>query len=197
MPKGANAVKGIKGFQPMESTFDRAAYNRKWAAENREHIRVYARKDYVENRKEKLKQKRIADRLYALEYYGRSRCECCGETHLEFLAIDHIHGLGKQHRKQIHNNIYRWLRVRMYPEGFRVLCHNCNLSRGIYGYCPHKPQEPANYQFTNVTRYGDSPVFMGELERGRVSVSCLSDNTASSDLSFPDDHVQSICGKGV
>jgi hypothetical protein len=31
-----------------------------------------------------------------------------------------------------------WLKRNGYPKGFRVLCHNCNSARGLYGYCPHK-----------------------------------------------------------
>jgi hypothetical protein len=26
----------------------------------------------------------------------------------------------------------------MAHKGYRVLCHNCNLARGFYGYCPHE-----------------------------------------------------------
>src|SRR5580692_7551922 len=114
-----------------------------WREQNRETIRAYAKQFYAEKNKVKLAEQRAADRLYALAYYGDSHCACCGETHVQFLVIDHIHGLGKQHRKEIHNNIYRWLRVHKYPDGFRVLCHNCNMSLGIYGFCPHKPDIPA------------------------------------------------------
>jgi hypothetical protein len=24
-----------------------------------------------------------------------------------------------------------------FPDGFQVLCHNCNLAKGYYGECPH------------------------------------------------------------
>jgi hypothetical protein len=24
-----------------------------------------------------------------------------------------------------------------FPDGYRVLCHNCNMALGQYGYCPH------------------------------------------------------------
>jgi hypothetical protein len=30
------------------------------------------------------------------------------------------------------------LRRDNYPDGYRVLCANCNFSRGIHGYCPHE-----------------------------------------------------------
>lgn len=31
----------------------------------------------------------------------------------------------------------QWCRRNGYPKGFRVLCHNCNMAIGFYGYCPH------------------------------------------------------------
>lgn len=78
-------------------------------------------------------------RMAALEAYGGAKCSCCGESHVEFLALDHINGGGNQMRK-VHKTgkeFYKWLRNNGYPEGFRVLCHNCNHSLGSYGYCPH------------------------------------------------------------
>ena len=30
-----------------------------------------------------------------------------------------------------------WLINERFPEGFRVLCHNCNQAIGYYGECPH------------------------------------------------------------
>jgi hypothetical protein len=31
------------------------------------------------------------------------------------------------------------LKRRGYPqEGYTILCFNCNLSRGFFGYCPHE-----------------------------------------------------------
>ena len=70
--------------------------------------------------------------------YG-SICMCCGETTYEFLAIDHIDGNGAAERRKYGSAIYRSLRRRGFPkEGYRLLCHNCNMSRGYYGYCPHQ-----------------------------------------------------------
>lgn len=76
-------------------------------------------------------------RRAVLEHYGHC-CACCGETREEFLALDHVHGGGNQHRKTITcNSVTVWVYKNNYPEGFRLLCHNCNFSLGAYGYCPH------------------------------------------------------------
>jgi predicted restriction endonuclease len=77
-------------------------------------------------------------RKKVLNHYGH-RCACCGERRYEFLSIDHINGGGNKHRKEIGNGkIYLWLIKNSYPEGFQVLCCNCNQAKGHYGYCPHE-----------------------------------------------------------
>lgn len=76
-------------------------------------------------------------RAEVLARYGGA-CACCGETQPAFLAIDHINGGGRQHRLTVSRNFYAWLRAEGFPEGFRVLCHNCNMALGFYGSCPHQ-----------------------------------------------------------
>lgn len=79
----------------------------------------------------------------AFEAYG-NKCACCSETEPDFLTIDHIEGGGIQHRANIKKqfgSIYRWLAARGYPEGFRVLCYNCNCAAGFFGICPHQRKE--------------------------------------------------------
>lgn len=76
-----------------------------------------------------------------MDRYG-GECGCCGENRLSFLAIDHTNGCGNIHRKQINRRgtaFYKWLIGNNFPDGFRVLCYNCNMS--IYlnnGICEHK-----------------------------------------------------------
>lgn len=80
-------------------------------------------------------------RLLALQHYSGSSqpfCSCCGESHLEFLAIDHIEGGGAAHRRVVGSSFFLWLQREGYPSGFRILCHNCNLAMGYYGRCPHQ-----------------------------------------------------------
>jgi len=80
-------------------------------------------------------------RLEVLQHYSAEEplCDCCGETHIEFLSVDHVKGGGQKHRKVIgQSGLYSWLKKNSFPPGFRVLCHNCNQSIGLYGYCPHQ-----------------------------------------------------------
>jgi len=85
------------------------------------------------------KIRNAAIRQEVLDHYG-NKCVCCGETTPEFLAIDHINGGGNKHRKEVGGSgpvMYRWLKKNNYPEGFQILCHNCNMAKGFYGACPH------------------------------------------------------------
>ena len=79
-------------------------------------------------------------KLEVFNGYGGPICACCGEKHIEFLSIDHVHGGGTKHRESLGKTttmLYRWLKRNNYPAGFQVLCHNCNQAKGLYGYCPH------------------------------------------------------------
>jgi hypothetical protein len=85
-------------------------------------------------------------RIEVLNHYG-NKCACCGETTPEFLSIDHINGGGNGHRKALEENgvkkhhgsgFYKWLIDNNYPDGFQLLCHNCNFAKGHYGKCPHE-----------------------------------------------------------
>jgi hypothetical protein len=134
----------------------RRAYQ-KW--KNTEHGRQVLRKNcldyYYRHREAKIKYMRQRSKirireqkLLVLTHYSNNlpKCACCGESHVEFLSIDHINGGGNKHRKSLHltgmgHNFYRWLIKKEFPEGYRVLCMNCNFSLGHYGYCPHNPKE--------------------------------------------------------
>ena len=82
-------------------------------------------------------------RLEVLTHYsgGAPRCACCGESHIEFLAIDHLDESGQAHRRRDPKarSLARYLKYHGLPAGYRVLCHNCNMAIGFYGRCPHSP----------------------------------------------------------
>ena len=81
-------------------------------------------------------------RTAAFDRYG-TECACCGEDREPFLCIDHIGGGGAKHRREIGVGgswFYLWLRRNDYPDGYRALCHNCNMALGLYGECPHEAE---------------------------------------------------------
>ena len=94
---------------------------------------------YLQSKNKQSREARTALRLEILRHYSGKdvpECACCFVNILEFLGIDHINGGGNKHKKEV-RHVYEWLKRSNFPEGFRVLCHNCNQSIGAYGYCPH------------------------------------------------------------
>lgn len=122
---------------------DKASYDKAYYKRNKERMKA---RSYENQKKRGRTAQREIEKRYrrklrfeVLDAYGGC-CECCGEDNHEFLGIDHINGGGTQHRKETGagHAFNQWLKRNGFPEGFRVLCHNCNLSYGFYGYCPHQ-----------------------------------------------------------
>lgn len=98
----------------------------------------------TENHRESANKYSAGLRLLVLQVYSSKVpfCSCCGEKEVKFLCIDHTDGDGNKHRKEIGmssgSRFYAWLKRNDFPDGFQVLCHNCNMAKGFYGVCPHK-----------------------------------------------------------
>jgi hypothetical protein len=104
-------------------------------------------KDYYQKNAEKLKllikKYRQKLKLEIFTHYGGNppKCACCGETIIDFLSIDHINNDGAKHRKEegLGYQFYRWLKNNNFPEGYQVLCMNCQFGKRINnGICSHK-----------------------------------------------------------
>jgi len=70
-----------------------------------------------------------------IQHYG-GKCALCGESDIDVLAIDHIAGGGTQHNKQLREQgttLHRWLIKNDFPDGFQVLCFNCNMKKHLAG----------------------------------------------------------------
>ncbi len=95
------------------------------------------------------RQERAELLISALMHYsdGSMQCACCGEGRVEFLTLDHIDGRSSLRNKKKWSTIsilYGLSGKSAWPKDLRVLCYNCNLSRGRYGYCPHENETNRN-----------------------------------------------------
>jgi dCTP deaminase len=108
--------------------------------------RSAANKGYVSSNRTAVNLKHSAWRkklrLTVLGHYSRGAmvCACCGEDNVEFLCIDHMAGGGNKHRSTITSGgyaIFVWLRKNGYPDGYRILCFNCNYAVTGGKKCPH------------------------------------------------------------
>lgn len=107
---------------------------------------IKRRRLYMDENKNKInddqKKRRLKRRVIVLIHYGGNppKCVCCGETLIEFLTIDHINNNGAKHRDIIGKSghaLYDWLIKNNFPEGYQVMCWNCNWAKS-HGGCPHQ-----------------------------------------------------------
>ena len=123
---------------------------RNWRRANPIRARKIKNKSYQKNRDKILKHAKLYSKNIWLECiyyysYGTMECTCCGESILEFLTIDHMYGKGRKQKNSLHRwgrAFYLWLIKNNFPEGYQVLCYNCNCGRAKNnGICPHKRRE--------------------------------------------------------
>jgi hypothetical protein len=116
----------------------------------RDYMRNYMRTHpkYAIKQREEIRKQKI---VVLIHYSGDPpKCACCGEPHIEFLSVDHIKGDGAEQRRQIGGTqkfsgllFYEWLINNNFPEGYQVLCMNCNTAKGKskVQFCPvHHPE---------------------------------------------------------
>lgn len=125
---------------------DKIARSKAYVEAHHEEIKVKSRMRYAAHREERrekglVSRQKLKEEIF--EHYG-TECVCCGESMLPFLVIDHINNDGANHRKTLKGkNIYQWLKLNNFPDGFQTLCWNCNSAKGIYGLCPHQKEHEA------------------------------------------------------
>jgi len=110
--------------------------------------------------KAKRKGIRYEKRLKILQYYSNSLsnsdipcCRCCGlNSHVDFLAIDHIAGRKEMDSepkliklgyssKLLGQVLQKFIIENNFPDGFQILCQNCNFAKGMINnnnICPHE-----------------------------------------------------------
>ena len=95
---------------------------------------------YAKN-KEICREKRKEARRKVLNHYSGipPKCACCGEDTNQFLTIDHIDKTTVNPKYRASTKLFKWLIDNNYPEGYQILCFNCNCGKQVNGdVCPHK-----------------------------------------------------------
>lgn len=102
-----------------------------------------AKASYIRNRPKRLKyfrDKYKKDRELVFSKLG-GKCACCGESEPLFLTLDHVNNDGnmyRRHKKSDYALMYRWFIKNDFPNGFQLLCLNCNQGKHRNGgTCPH------------------------------------------------------------
>ena len=131
----------------MQTKLQKAEANRRWYAKAKDKQCARRRADR-KNRPEVYCQRgrlsivNIRTRVFTA--YG-NKCSCCGESQKEFLSLDHVSNNGAEQRRELNKSkhkstlsTYYWAVKNGFPPSLQLLCHNCNMSKGFRGYCPHQ-----------------------------------------------------------
>ncbi len=118
---------------------DEKRYKEGWYAEHPEYSKTWQRDSYWQHptfSRLLAKEDRYLNKIKALMHcsnpIGSLICNNCGEQDIDVLCIDHINGGGNRHNKTLNSqgtNICLWLIKNNYPEGYQVLCANCNMKK--------------------------------------------------------------------
>lgn len=121
-----------KGYQRISKAKMSLEEKTKWREYNRANYAKYNNRYRESKRRRNLELKH-----QVMEYYsnGKPICSLCGFSDIRALCIDHINNDGAEHRRRVCGNsrngggtssTYFWLRKNGFPDGFQVLCFNCN-----------------------------------------------------------------------
>ena len=109
--------------------------------EQKERHALANHKWYLSHKQQTLKHNfswRQALKLEVFSYYSKSPipfCLHCGQTDIDVLCLDHICNGGVQQRIRLGNigghKFYSRVKKHDFPEGYQVLCANCNLKKAM------------------------------------------------------------------
>ena len=121
--------------------------NRRWRKTHKEEIKLKEQKNYLDNKEERLKSSKLQYQKMkekvtkeVIKYYSSGTMACANPfnehkepyTNILALTLDHIEGGGHKHRNNIKRSgahFYRYLQKQGYPDGYRVLCMNCQFMK--------------------------------------------------------------------
>ena len=127
---------------------------------------------------------------------GEMKCACCGESHLEFLTLDHIIPVHRKINKRINNySLYVKLKHENFPPGYQVLCFECNWLKNTYPqiFCyAHHPElyttvpqrSKYNYWKQILNHYGAKCTCCGKTNEAVLSLDHIKGNGKEDKISY-------------
>ena len=101
------------------------------------------KKEYTVNNKKRISEtlwrwrENLKNKIISHYSNGTMECAICGHSDRRALCLDHINNDGAEHRRSLDKNgnkknvsntsVYQSLLKQNFPEGYQVLCHNCNF----------------------------------------------------------------------
>jgi len=135
-----------KAYSKKYNMSEKAKENQKRYREtHREKINTNKRKNwsgYYQRHKQSIlernKKYRKRDKKILVHHYsnGTMKCALCPCEDIDVLTIDHVDGGGNKMRKKMKSisgitHFYTFLIKKKFPDGYRVLCFNCNHKEAL------------------------------------------------------------------
>lgn len=118
------------GYKEREKTseYDKKRYQKLKQYERRRHMIWYIKN--IKEIKQRHIKKNVALKTMVVNHYtnGKMSCVKCGFGDIRALAVDHINEVNgdKNRIGGLGNKMYQWLKKNNYPNGYQILCFNCN-----------------------------------------------------------------------
>ena len=120
----------------IKNSEKRRVYARKYYTNNKNKINAYKtryRQNHPNINRKSIRKTKDKVRDMVFSHYCKNQVQCirCGYSDIRALSIDHINGNGAKEREKLKINggymFYKWLRDNDFPEGYQVLCMNCQF----------------------------------------------------------------------
>ena len=63
---------------------------------------------------------------------GKNTCR------LDEINIDGRTNVSTKEKKLVSGALWKFVIKQKFPKGYQILCHNCNIAKGIGKFCPHQ-----------------------------------------------------------
>jgi hypothetical protein len=144
--------------------------------------KYYSRENQSDNLRRNICEFCRKDRLYAkFRYFFFKefdfKCQCCGESDIRFLTLEHVQQDGYKDRGLSPIQLYRKAFEEKYDRSkWSCLCWNCNCATNHHKICPHKSDVSKESYLEQFKNYSEK--IQG---KNVIQIPCITDPTKLSD----------------